>query len=97
MDIRDAFPENVTPVKFGDLNRGDVVVHFADGQAWAAPLIEFGDNTGEWWTNERSHYVFDKAAGEWGPAAVSYSREADILAVAPWHGTESGHSLFKVV
>lgn len=97
MDIRSAFPEPIVPVTFAELKQGDIAVHFADASAWVSPLIEFGENTGEWWTNERSHYLFDKESGQWGTPVVSYSKEADILAVAPWHGTERGHSLYRVM
>ncbi len=97
MDIRNAFPVPVTPARFADLKKGDTVVHFAEGQAWVTTLKERGENTDEWWTNERAHHVFDKTAGEWGPATVSYSQQDDILAVAAWHGAEPGHSIFKAV
>lgn len=97
MDIRNAFPTPASPVKFADISKGDTIIHFAEGQAWVSMVRALGENTGEWWTNERTHYVFDKATGEWGSPAVSYSKEDDILAVAPWHASEAGHSLFRAV
>lgn len=95
------------PVDFADIKPGDEIIHLytpddgsGDVKLWFGVVVEFYENTGEWYGRERFYTHANDFSNEPFATPVPFQTSdgaVDVLIVAEWHGELDRHSLYRVV
>lgn len=89
---------NATPVKFEDIQEGDVVIHFvknynSDDHVWVG-IVKTHTTRDEWYGDERFYSFQRGGIGNWVTFQRNYDKDFGVLISAKWHATEPGHSIY---